>query len=87
MMNNYNLSWFDWQPDPERAFREHDPALEPYATMSKEQLLEAMLDARGPQEWEFLQEFYLDSCAAAELAVDRTRFLREQFGALDEVLG
>ncbi len=57
-------SWSGWQPDPERAFRDHDPGLEPYASMSQEDILECMQDARGGREWEFLREFLLDKCAA-----------------------
>jgi hypothetical protein len=81
-----SASWFHWEPDPDRTFREHDAMLEPYASMTKEQLLERMLDARSGPEWDFLQEFYLDKCSEAELAVPRSVFLREQFGALDEDL-
>src|SRR5512135_1764644 len=55
-------SWSNWDPDPERAFREHDPTLEPYASMSKEELLECMRNAHGGREWEFLREFLLDKC-------------------------
>jgi hypothetical protein len=81
------VSWFDWAPDPERAHRAHDPMLEPYASMTKEQLREAMLDAHGGAEWDFIQEFFLDKCSEAERAVDRLTFLQEQFGVLgDETL-
>ena len=81
-----SASWFYWEPDPDRTFREHDPTLEPYASMTKEQLLEAMLDARSGAESAFLQEFYLDRCSPAELAVPRSTFVRRQFGTLDEDL-
>jgi hypothetical protein len=81
-----SASWFNWEPDPEQTFREHDPTLEPYASMTKQQLLEMMLDATSGREWGFLQEFYLDKCSEAELAVARSIFLREQFGALEEDL-
>jgi hypothetical protein len=81
-----SVSWFDWTPDPERASRAHDPGLEPYASMTKEQLLEAMMDARGGSEWDFLQEYYLDRCTEAELAVGRTTFVREQFAPVGEEL-
>jgi hypothetical protein len=64
-------SWSNWFPDPRRAFDEHDPALEPYASMSREQVFEAMRDARGGLEWEFLLEFVLDKCAPEELLYDR----------------
>src|SRR5262249_22632838 len=52
--------------------------------MSKEQLLEAMLDSHSGPEWDFLQEFYLDKCSEAELAVPRSTFLRQEFSFLDD---
>jgi hypothetical protein len=64
-------SWSNWQPDPRRAYREHDCALEPYASMFRDELLEAMRDARGGLQWEFLREFALDKCAPDELRGDR----------------
>jgi hypothetical protein len=67
-------SWSNWDPDPERAFREHDSHLEPYASMSKEELLERMRNATGGREWEFLREFLLDKCTNEELQLDK--FLR-----------
>jgi hypothetical protein len=78
------VSWFAWAPDPDRTHRVHNPFLEPYASMTKEQLREAMIDARGGAEWDFLQEFFLDKCSEAERAVDRGTFLQAQFGALGE---
>ena len=81
------VSWLDWEPNPERAFREHDSTLEPFASMTKEQLRDAMIEAGSGPEWDFLQEFFLDKCSLAELAVPRLTFLRQQFGTLgDEVL-
>src|SRR6185437_4504414 len=35
-------SWSNWEPDPQRAFRENDPSLEPYALMSREEVIQAM---------------------------------------------
>jgi hypothetical protein len=64
-------SWSNWSPDPRRAFDEHDPALEPYASMTREEVFEAMRDARGGLEWEFLLEFALDKCSPEELLYDR----------------
>jgi hypothetical protein len=64
-------SWSNWIPDPERAYREHDAALEPYALMSREEILECMRDARGGKEWEFLSEFLLDKCARNERRWER----------------
>jgi hypothetical protein len=55
-------SWSAWDPDPVRAFRDHNPTLEPFASMSPEELLERMLDARGGREWEFLREYLVDRC-------------------------
>jgi hypothetical protein len=63
-------SWSNWYPDPERAFGEHDPALEPFASMSRDEVFEAMRDAQGGHEWEFLLEFVLDKCAPEELLYD-----------------
>jgi hypothetical protein len=83
---SHAVSWLDWAPDPGRTFRAHDPKLEPYASMTKQQILEAMLEARSGAEWDFLQEFYLDKCSKAELAVSRETFLREQFGTLEDDL-
>jgi hypothetical protein len=80
------VSWFDWRPDPERTYREHDPKLEPYTSMTKAQLLEAMMRARSGPEWDVLQEFYIDKCTEEELAVDRITFLRQQFGPQGEEL-
>jgi hypothetical protein len=64
-------SWSNWSPDPRRAFEEHDSALEPYASMTREEVFEAMRDARGGLEWEFLLEFALDKCSPEELLYDR----------------
>jgi hypothetical protein len=63
-------SWSNWLRNPWRAFEDHDPALEPYASMSRDEVFEAMRDARGGQEWEFLLEFALDKCAPDELLYD-----------------
>ncbi len=87
-------SWSNWQPDPQRVFREHDPALEPFASMSKAEILEAMFDARGGQEWELLREFLLDKCDEEERQYDRFTALlrglngeRDEFCYLNEVAG
>jgi hypothetical protein len=61
-----NDSWSHWHPDPERAFREHDPGLVPYALMSRRDILACMRVAKGGQEWEFYQEFLIDKCTEAE---------------------
>jgi hypothetical protein len=90
-----NDSWSNWHPDPQRAFREHDPSLEPYASMSKDELIEAMLDAKGGQEWEFLREFVLDKCGEEERRYDRFLKIlvgeggpdRELFVSLNEISG
>ena len=88
-------SWSNWDPDPERAFREHDPTLEPFASMSKEELLECMRDAHGGREWEFLREFLLDKCAEDEFEVARflstlqvyTELGYEEFCLISEAAG
>ena len=77
-----SVSWLEWAPDPGRAFREHDSTLEPFASMTKEQLREAMMNAHSGPEWDFLQEFFLDKCSPAELAVPPSTFLQQQFGTL-----
>jgi hypothetical protein len=64
-------SWSNWEPDPERAFREHNATLEPYALMSREEILERMQDARGGKEWEFLTEFLLDKFPCDEQQWER----------------
>ena len=64
-------SWSNWQPDPDRAFREHDPTREPYASMSKDEILASMLEARGGREFEALREFLLDKCSDEERREDR----------------
>jgi hypothetical protein len=78
-----NDSWFDWHPDPEQAFREHDPTLEPYASMSKHALLEAMHAAQGGRQWEFLREFLLDKCTGDELRSDGFMALLQVDGKLE----
>jgi hypothetical protein len=79
-----NDSWSDWLPSPPRASREHDPALEPYASMSREQILDAMLDARGGREWEFFREYFLDRCSPDELDCDRLMALLRAYGELGQ---
>jgi hypothetical protein len=64
-------SWSNWCPDAQRAFDAHDPALEPYASMSLDEVFAALRDARGGLEWEFLLEFVLDKCAPEELLYNR----------------
>ena len=68
--------WLDWDPDPERAAREADPTLEPFASMSKPQILDLMAHAKGGSEWEFLQEFFLNKCTPEELAVGTEEFIK-----------
>jgi hypothetical protein len=79
-----NDSWSLWHPEPERAFREHDPKREPYASMSREEILCRMRDARGGQEWEFLQEFLVDRCTVDELDYDRFKELLTEHGGLGD---
>jgi len=64
-------SWSNWEPDPQQAFREHDPSLEPYALMSREEVIRAMIAARGGRHWEALREFVLDQCSEDERRYDR----------------
>jgi hypothetical protein len=72
-------SWSHWEPDPERAFDEHDATLEPYALMSREEILECMQDARGGREWEFLTEFLLDKCPRHERRWERIASLLSSY--------
>ncbi len=76
--------WLDWEPDPERAAREAAPGLEPYASMTRAQILNLMAEAKGGREWEFLQEFFLNTCRPEELAVGTEEFIKAQYG---EVFG
>jgi hypothetical protein len=78
-----NDSWSHWEPDPERAFREHDSTCEPFASMSRDELLARMREARGGREWEFLREFLLDKCTAEELEYDRFLTMLMEQGGLD----
>src|SRR3954447_26911811 len=88
-------SWSNWLPAPLLACREPAPAREPFASMSRDDLLEAMLDAHGGREWEFLREFLLDRCSPDELRYDRFMALlrvhgemgRDEFCYLSEVAG
>jgi hypothetical protein len=87
-------SWSNWRPDPDRAFREHDPTLEPYFSMSKEELLACLLQARGGREFETLREFLLDKCSDDERREDRFLELlmssgmgHLEFAYLNEVAG
>ena len=74
-----NDSWFDWQPDPDRAYQEHDPRREPYASMSRAEILSCMRDAKGGREWEFFREFLIDKCSPEELQYDSfMAILRDQ---------
>ena len=72
--------WLDWDPDPERAARDAEPTLEPYASMSRSQILDLMTKAKGGREWEFLQEFFLNRCTAEELVVGTEEFIQKQYG-------
>jgi hypothetical protein len=72
-------SWSNWEPDPEQAFREHNAMLEPYALMSREEILERMQDARGGKEWEFLTEFLLDKCPRNEQRWERIASLLSSY--------
>ena len=77
-----NDSWFNWQPDPERAFREHDSTCEPYASMSRDEILARMRNAKGGREWEFLRVFLIDKSRQEELVYDRFLSILADHGAL-----
>jgi hypothetical protein len=78
-----NDGWAQWDPDPERAFQEHDPTLEPYASMSRGEILDALKEARGGREWEFLREFLLDRLTPEELEYERFRALLTDSGGFE----
>jgi len=63
-----------YEYDARRSFEDHDPAEEPYASMTRDQVQALMLEARGA-EWEHLHEFFLDKCSQAEL--ERIQFCNE----------
>ena len=75
-------SWLDWEPDPERAAREAVPTLEPYASLTRRQILDLMAEAKGGREWEFLQEYFLNTFQPDELAVGTEAFIKAQFGGV-----
>jgi hypothetical protein len=79
-------SWSHWSPDPERAFREHDPSLEPFASMTRDEILEALREARGGYQWEFLLEFLLDKCSEAERDVEHFLDLLAVRGGMEDEL-
>lgn len=81
-------SWLDWEPDPRRASRDAVPGLEPYASLTKRELVDLMSRAEGGREWEFLQQYYLDLCREEELGQGPREFIRTQYGPLtrDEML-
>lgn len=74
--------WLDWEPDPERAAREADPCLEPYASMTRPEILALMAEAKGGREWEFLQEYFLNTCRPEELAVGADEFMQTQYAGV-----
>ena len=77
-----NDSWIEWVPDPERASREHDPTREPFASMSRDEILACMREARGGREWEFLREFLIDKCTQEERNYHRFMAILEEQGGL-----
>jgi hypothetical protein len=48
---------------------EHDPTLEPWASMPRDELLERLARAEDPAEVEFLNEFLMDKLSIKELVV------------------
>jgi hypothetical protein len=72
-------NWLDWEPDAERASREAYAGLQPYASMSKRQIFDLMLRAKGGREWEFLQEYFLNRCSQAEISMPPLEFIRSQY--------
>ncbi len=65
--------------DPAESF-DHDPAAEPYASMTKLEILDLMERAGGRDEWERLNLFLIDKMTSREMeaharAVQIGRFL------------
>lgn len=56
-----------------RVIDDHDPTLEPYASMSREAIVAAMEQAEDLKQWTLLREFFLDKCSEKEL--EREDFL------------
>ncbi len=71
--------WFDWEPDPHRAAGDADPSLQPYASMTRAEILALMAEAKGGREWEFLQEYFLNTCGPDELAVGTDAFIQTHY--------
>jgi hypothetical protein len=56
-----------WPEVAARIADEHDPSLEPYASMSREQILTLMESAGPGEEHERLNCFFMDKLSVAEL--------------------
>lgn len=63
--NADNESW--GEHDPSAAFAAHDPTREPWANMTREQLLEAQAKAQTATEFDMIQEFIFDGMSTKEL--------------------
>lgn len=63
--NAENEAW--GEHDPAAAFAAHDPTLEPWASMTREQLMEAQAKAKTAAEFEMIQQFIEDGMSAKEL--------------------
>jgi hypothetical protein len=65
----------DWATGSSRAIDEHDPAREPYASMSRDEIRELMqAEGLSGYQFEMLNQHLMDKCTVAEL---------EQFSFID----
>lgn len=53
--------------DPEAAFAAHDPAREPWASMTRDELMAAAEQAKTAAEYDMIQEFIADGMNSKEL--------------------
>jgi hypothetical protein len=77
----------DWVKDVYRAANDHDPDLEPYASMSRAEIQALMREHTGDlYTYEMLNRHFLDKCSARELrqanfATELSVYLIEKWGA------
>jgi hypothetical protein len=58
----------DWPSEIERAQGDHDPAREPYASMTREEVFDLMqAEGLSAYDYERLHQHFLDKCSKADL--------------------
>jgi hypothetical protein len=72
-------------PDPQQAFDEHDPSIEPYASMTRDEVFALMQAVEDPKRWAFLNEFLMDKMSTKELETNLKAqkiaiFLMDEYG-------